>query len=134
MPSLMQEDVPMPNTQALMPVDKRQKRIAKEIRAARAYADLTQDQLGALIGHDGQTVLSWEAGKWKRQPPRPAILADIARACGIPEPWIDTGFLEHTDPAKRVAAAARREAQRQAERRRESPPAHPDEDAGGGGA
>lgn len=60
------------------------------IRAARGYADLTQDQLADKLGVDKQTVLRRESSTGKN-PKRGDLLA-IAAACDVPVEFLEHGF------------------------------------------
>lgn len=64
---------------------------AARIRAARAYARLTQSQLAERLGVDVQTVKRREAGG--RDPARGELLA-IAAICGVPAAFMEDGFGE----------------------------------------
>jgi transcriptional regulator with XRE-family HTH domain len=54
---------------------------ADKIREARLQADITQEQLGAVIGMTGAAVAQWEKG---RSVPRPKALKRIAEAVKKP--------------------------------------------------
>lgn len=114
---------------------RRKRRLAKEIRAARAYADFKRNDptmLAALgIGHE--QFGEYERGNWKRPPTAP-VLAAMARVCEIPKAWLDAGFLQPDDPATRFADAVRREAEQPRERPRSASPDHLAEDDAGGAA
>ncbi len=88
-----------------MPENVTTRRLAREIRAARAYADLSRDQVAEAVGLDPGTIGRYERGEWKRSPNK-AILDGIARATGIPQHYLDAGFLAPEDPAKRAAGRA----------------------------
>lgn len=64
---------------------------AARIRAARAFAGLTQGQLAERLGVDVQTVKRREAGG--RAPRRGELLA-IASICGVPPAFMEHGFGE----------------------------------------
>jgi transcriptional regulator with XRE-family HTH domain len=61
----------------------------RRIRAARAYAGLTQDQLAEALGLDVQTVKRRESGK---QEPRNGERIAIAAVCNVPLEFIEHGF------------------------------------------
>ena len=65
--------------------------LAARIRAARAYAGLTQPALARHLEQDAQTVKRTEAGR--RQPKEPELLA-IAKACGLPYEFFTIDFGE----------------------------------------
>lgn len=92
------------------------RRLAREIRAARAYADMSREQVGLATDLSAEMIGRYERGEWKRPLKRP-LLEAIARATKIPRAYLDAGFLAPDDPVTRFADAVRREA---------SPPdAHP---------
>jgi transcriptional regulator with XRE-family HTH domain len=62
---------------------------APRIRAARAYARLTQQELAAQLGVDVQTVKRREKGS---HPPRRAELLAIAEVTGVPAEFLEHGF------------------------------------------
>lgn len=62
---------------------------AARIRAARGYADITQEQLADALGVDVQTIKRREAGK--KEPKKGELLA-IAAICGVPPEFMDRGF------------------------------------------
>jgi len=64
---------------------------AARIRAARAYADLTQEQLADELGVDVQTIKRREAG---RQEPKRGELLAIAAICRVPMAFMEHGFGE----------------------------------------
>jgi transcriptional regulator with XRE-family HTH domain len=66
---------------------------AARIRAARAYADLTQAELADGIGVTARTIKRRERGYGR---PRRGDLLAIAVVCGVPEAFLINGF----DPAK----------------------------------
>lgn len=63
--------------------------LAKRIRAARAWADLTQKELGDALGINEQSVKRTEAGT--RDPGAPEQWA-IAEITGVPRWFITDGF------------------------------------------
>lgn len=67
--------------------------LARHIRAARAYANMSRDQIGNAVGVDGTTVGRWERGEWKKGPPRAAMLREVARITGVPEEFMFSGFV-----------------------------------------
>jgi transcriptional regulator with XRE-family HTH domain len=110
-----------------MPENVTTRRLAREIRAARAYADLSREQVATEIGLDHGTVGRYERGEWKR-PPNKAILDGIARATGIPQHYLDAGFLAPEDPAKRATARAAKAAKQRRSHLGLEPRTPPDED------
>lgn len=62
---------------------------AARIRAARAYAGLTQEQLAAELDVDTQTIKRREAGS--HDPKRGERMA-IAAICGVPPEFMEHGF------------------------------------------
>lgn len=107
-----------------------QRRLAKEIRAARAYADLSREQLGEGIDLSADTIGRYERGEWDKPPIAPVLKA-IAETCDIPAAYLAAGFLA-PEPSTRFADAARREARRRGAHPESEPEAPPDEDAGNG--
>jgi transcriptional regulator with XRE-family HTH domain len=63
--------------------------VAARIRAARAYAGLTQDELAARLGVVPQTIKRREAGTTA---PRRGELLAIAAACQVPAAFLEHGF------------------------------------------
>lgn len=127
----MQESGRSDDTQPAMAKGKnpnRQKRLAKEIRAARKYADLSRDELEPYTGIGDEQQGEYERGDYKRAP-GPAYLAALARACDIPQAWLDAGFLAPEDPAMRFAESAAQEAARQLARPASTEEVQSDEDA-----
>lgn len=57
--------------------------IARELRAARAYAGMSRQQLGAKIGISKDALGDWERGDWVREPAL-AMLEAVARHTGVP--------------------------------------------------
>lgn len=106
----------------LMPGDAT-RRLAKEIRAARAYSGLSREQLAKAVDRVGDTIGSWERGEWE-DPPGPLLLRAIATETGIPSAYLEAGFLAPEDPAKRFAGRARREAEQRGERPSSEPGDH----------
>lgn len=117
----------MADAEALTTMQKRARPIARQVRAARGYADLTQAQLAEKLRVDEQTVMRYEGGEWKR-PPKPLVLAEIARVCEIPQAWIDVGFLADPDPARRIARGIQGAGRPPAGHPPPSPEVPPDED------
>jgi transcriptional regulator with XRE-family HTH domain len=67
---------------------------AARIRAARGYADLTQEQLADRLGVDRQTIKRRELGpghKGYKEPKKGERLA-IAQICGVPVKFMEEGF------------------------------------------
>jgi transcriptional regulator with XRE-family HTH domain len=64
---------------------------AARVRAARAFAGLTQDQLAERLGVDTNTIKRREAGT--QHPKRGELLA-IAAVTGVPESFMEHGFGE----------------------------------------
>lgn len=104
---------------------------ARAVRAARAYANMSRTQLGALVDVKPGTIGRWERGDWKDGPPRAPMLEKIARETEVYRMVEDLGAGE-PDPAKRFAAVARREADRQRERLAGAKAVPPGEGATGG--
>ncbi len=80
------------------------RRLAKEIRAARAYAGLSRAQLADEVGVKGDTIGRYERGEWTRPPGR-LVLAAIAAKTAIPQVYLDAGFLAPVGPADRPASS-----------------------------
>jgi transcriptional regulator with XRE-family HTH domain len=85
-------------------------RIAKQIRAARAYAGLSRQQVGDALGMSPYTIGNWERGEWKDQPPRLPMIEAISRICGIPDLWVAVGFLAEPEEISPLEAQIRLEA------------------------
>lgn len=64
---------------------------AARIRAARAYAAMTQEQLARQLGVDVQTVKRRESG---RSAPKRGELVAIATVTGVPISFMENGFEE----------------------------------------
>lgn len=62
---------------------------AARYRAARAYADLSQDELARELGVDAQTIKRREAGK---QEPKKAELIAVAAICQVPLDFMEGGW------------------------------------------
>ena len=62
---------------------------AARMRAARAYADLTQVELADRLGVDEQTIKRREAGK---QDPKKGERIAVASICGVPPSFMEDGF------------------------------------------
>lgn len=62
---------------------------AARYRAARAYADLSQEDLASRLGVDAQTIKRREAG---RQDPKKAELIAVAAVCGVPLEFMEHGW------------------------------------------
>lgn len=82
-------------------------RIARQIRAARAYAGMSREQVGQALGVHEQTISRWERGAWKEKPPRLPMLEKIAQVTGIPDLWIAAGFLSEAEELSPLEAQAR---------------------------
>lgn len=63
---------------------------ACRVKAARAYAELTREQLVARTGLAPKTLKLIEEGK--RQSTTREELLKIARACGVPDEFMEIGF------------------------------------------
>jgi transcriptional regulator with XRE-family HTH domain len=63
--------------------------LSNRVRAARAYAGLTQAALAERLGIDAQSVKRTEAGK--REPKLPELQA-VARACRVPVKFLVEGW------------------------------------------
>lgn len=68
-------------------------RYAARIRAARGYADITQQQLADRMGVDVQWVKRREKNSGG-QNPKPGELIAIAAICEVPEQFMTSGFGE----------------------------------------
>lgn len=101
--------------------------IARAIRTARVYADMSRSQLGAAIGRSGYAIGDWERGEWKAPPPDP-MLEGIIKATRLSAVLAAELFRLQEDPAKRFAATTRREAERTDERPSSEPRAPSAED------
>lgn len=77
--------------------------LAKRLRAARAYAESSRQQVGAAIGVSDQTIGRWERGDWKTSAPNTALLEAFARATEVPE-WFVIGGFEAAGSATRSDA------------------------------
>lgn len=66
-----------------MPENATRPQLARAIDAARAWADLSREQVGAAVGVSGETIGRWERGEWKRQPPRSALVGEVAYGARI---------------------------------------------------
>lgn len=73
------------------------RRLAREIRAARAYAGMSRAELGAAIDRNEQTIGKYERGEWTRTPSQ-IVLNAIAEVTGIPQSFLDAGFLRARRP------------------------------------
>lgn len=64
------------------------------IRAARGYADLTQDQLADALGVDAATIKRREhpRGHEHLQSPKKGERLAIAQVCGVPLEFLEDGF------------------------------------------
>ena len=64
------------------------------VRAARAYADLTQEQLAERLGVNVQTIKRREMhpGDELYQPPKRGERLAIAVICGVPPAFMEDGF------------------------------------------
>jgi transcriptional regulator with XRE-family HTH domain len=109
------------------------RRIAREIRAARAYADLSRAQLAVAVDLGAETIGRYERGHWTR-PPRSIVLRAIAEKTNIPAAYLAAGFLAPEDPASRFADATSREAQQQSGRPDTGSAGQPDEGGAGAGS
>lgn len=65
------------------------KQYAARYRAARAYADLSQEALAGRLGLDAQTIKRRESGK---QEPKTAELIAVAAVCGVPLEFMQRGW------------------------------------------
>mgnify|MGYP000963997966 CR=1 FL=1 len=69
--------------------------LGARIHAARSYAGISREQLAELLDVAAITV-----GRYERNeitPKRPAVHA-IARACGVPDWFVETGFENDESP------------------------------------
>jgi transcriptional regulator with XRE-family HTH domain len=62
---------------------------AARYRAARAFADLSQEELAARLGVDSQTIKRREAGN---KDPKKAELIAVAAVCGVPLEFMEHGW------------------------------------------
>lgn len=67
--------------------------IGKRIRAARGYADLSQEELADRLGYERQAIRRREEGD---QHPRRAELIAIAQVCEVPPSFFDLGGSSET--------------------------------------
>jgi transcriptional regulator with XRE-family HTH domain len=74
---------------------------APRIRAARAHARLTQQQLADALGVDVQTVKRRERGV---HPPKLGELVAIASVCEVPLAFLEDGWRGPTDAVRRDEA------------------------------
>jgi transcriptional regulator with XRE-family HTH domain len=111
----------------------RMRKLARELRAARVYADMSRLEIGNAVGYSDETIGRWERGEWdeKRPGPRAPVLAAIAKVTGIPDAYMSAGFLSSDDPATRFADVARLEARRPRGRQRLKPGGRAGEGAAG---
>jgi transcriptional regulator with XRE-family HTH domain len=78
---------------------------ASRLRAARAFADLTQEELATMLGVDPQTIKRREAGK---QNPKRVELVAIASITSVPLAFLEGGWEALAAPpdAERIRQAA----------------------------
>lgn len=81
--------------------------IAREIRAARAYARMSREGLGKELGVSDATIGDWERGDFTREPPL-AMLAAIADATGLPRQFDRVVSTTKPTVTRRAAEAADR--------------------------
>lgn len=105
------------------------------LRAARGYAGLTQRELADRLGIERQTIIRREDGKGR---PGPGEALAVARACGVPEAFMERGWDALLPSAEQIAAdpellaaavSVRRrltEAKRAADAARPAAPGHED--------
>lgn len=74
--------------------------LARRYRAARAWADLEQDELAKRLGLDRQTVIRRESGE---KLPKAAELIAVASVCGVPEEFMLNGFANEVVASGEVA-------------------------------
>ena len=72
----------MPVERAPRRLEQARKPTARGVRAARAWADITAQQLADKLDGSIRQVQRWEAGDTT---PPPAAVARVADACGVPE-------------------------------------------------
>ena len=65
--------------------------LAKRIRAARAFAGISRRDLGKRVGLGEEQIGRYERGHWQ-ETPRRAIREGIARACGVPDWFLEIGW------------------------------------------
>lgn len=67
---------------------------AARVRAARAYAHITQEQLAQALGVNVQTIKRRELdpGDELAQPPKKGERLAIAHICGVPPEFMEDGF------------------------------------------
>ena len=110
------------------------RRIGREIKTARTYADKGRKEIAAAIELGDQQLGRYERGE-VGEALSALKLAEIARVCEIPQAWLDGGFLAPaSEPVTRVADALRAEAQRRGGRPQPSAEDPPDAGAPGSGS
>lgn len=80
---------------------------ARQIRAARAYANMSRLKLGRAIGVSDETIGRWERGDWKKDAPRLPMLEKIAQVTEVPDVWVAAGFLSEADEISPLEALVR---------------------------
>lgn len=70
--------------------------IARRVRAARAFAGLTQEDLGRQVGVDNKTINRWERRHFE---PDVGRMKAIVVACGVRPDWFDESFSLSDQPA-----------------------------------
>ncbi|MCY4192858.1 MAG: helix-turn-helix domain-containing protein [bacterium] len=89
--------------------------IASRLQVLQDHADLTQDQVGQIVGASARTVSRWERGHAAPQPGSRQRLIELAYVAetlaGVLKPeernlWIFTPnrLLDHDSPADRIAS------------------------------
>lgn len=82
--------------------------VAREIRAARAYAGMSREQLAIHLGVSAETIGGWERGRFTRTPAQ-AMLVAIARYTRVPTSFeLVTAAPLKPSVAERARAAAQR--------------------------
>lgn len=71
--------------------------LARRYRAARAWADITQEQLAELLGVDVATIKRREAGTGD---PKRAEQIALAHVCDVPAEFVLSGFATLGEPTR----------------------------------
>jgi transcriptional regulator with XRE-family HTH domain len=79
----------LPETLSASSTDNLRKLLASRVRAARAYANLTQPELGKMIGLSHHSVRRMERGE---RDPTERDLLGVGAACGVPVSFMLNGW------------------------------------------
>lgn len=82
--------------------------IARRIRAARAYAGLSQKELGLKVQMHAQTIKRYENADDPENTPNDGRLTAIAVACGLPASWFSEAGMELPLPPEELRERLRR--------------------------